>query len=162
MSKTNPRTTKATNVDPARLAKVESLLALQMTNAQIKRAVAAEFGVSERTVATDIERVLFRHEPATLAAREKARDQMRMSLRQLYQRCLNSKDWRSAVAALDRICKLDGLYAPEELKVEHGGVIAATVDGMTSAAQRARTQELLQRAGLPVLVIGGDDQADPN
>jgi hypothetical protein len=145
----NVRTTQK-RVDPRRLERVEVLLALQTTGTQVCRMVMAEFGVCEQTVRHDIARVMFAHENKDAMTREERRQQMRLSLKQLYQRCVNGKDYRGAGFVLDRICKLDGLYAPDNVNVNHTGVVLV-IDTMTTAAKRERIQELLGKAGLPEL-----------
>lgn len=97
---------------------VESLLATQTPSSIIKREGAKKFGKSESTIECWIEKVykLLAAE-ADPVKKDERRAIMRATLGDFYQKALLARHFNSAIQALDKLCKLDGLYRPEEHEV---------------------------------------------
>jgi hypothetical protein len=128
-----------------RLARVETMVNLTMSNAAIVEAVTKEFGCSVRTVYKDIERVELLLEEQNKRKRDQMRARRRASLEDLYRRSLNAGDRITALGCLDRLCKIDGLYAPTEVTVSPGGPeggITGTVVRIKAMAPVERQREL--------------------
>jgi hypothetical protein len=151
----------ARNVDKAkraaRLAKVERCIALQMSSREIEAKICAEDGVVDRTVRADIDLVLEQMEYEAARERPKLKAKMRRSLRTVYQHAMSAKNHGAAKGALSELCKIDGLYAPEQVRHEVRGELDVRVDQMTSGDRRTRIVQLLEKAG--VTLSGG--QARP-
>jgi hypothetical protein len=86
------------------------MLGLQMSSSAIVHAVCTEYGISERMAYKDIRAAFALLELDDAQERDSRRAQIRHSLQMLYRRCLKRADFRGAGFALDRLCKLDGLY----------------------------------------------------
>lgn len=55
------------------------------------------------------------------------------------------EDPRAAAVFYDRLCKLDGLFAPEKIEHEHTGAVGHVIDIANPEAVRARVEELQRR-----------------
>ncbi len=118
---------------PDRLNQVEAALATCVPEPQIRRRLAAQFGVSEATAGQYIKEVRDRWREDAIASgsmdREARRDQVRMQLQTVVMRAMNAQsstggknpvtypdpDLRAAIAGLRELKNLDGLddAAPE-------------------------------------------------
>jgi hypothetical protein len=125
----------------ARLREVERLVASYAPRREIESTVARTFGCSERTVRADVAVVWERLAAADVHERAGRKLQMRATLRRLFAEAESAGDLRTALAVLDRLCKLDGLDAPTQLEV--GGEVTVGVAAMTSGERRDRLTELL-------------------
>jgi hypothetical protein len=104
---------------------VEGLLATCTPPSLVVREVMKKYGIKERQ-AWEWYKATF----ASLAAEARTVDkdgrraQMRATFSDCYQKALLARNFNAAVQALDRLCRLDGLYAPEELEANNkrGGV----------------------------------------
>lgn len=117
---------------------VESLLATCTPHPVIKAQIAKKFGVGERQAANWIKAT---YEELAIEARPRQKDerraQMRAALSDFYQKALLARQFNAAVTALDRLCKLDGLYAPDEVAIKAlGGVVERDPDKLR---ERIRT-----------------------
>lgn len=154
-----------------RIVRIEDLLAEQYTTAQIVRLVVKEFGVAERTAYTDVSEAY-----AAVHADDAAESGIRLvRARRSWQRRLRraeaAGDESAANYALDRICKLDGSYAPK--KVEMSGMVGVTVNismrsivGVLDAAGLAALELVMQqvelakaRGELPAALVENDAEA---
>ena len=160
--KANPRKQGHNDVQPARLAYVEDLLASGMRSTAVVQAAMATLGVSKRTAERYVAKVYDKwesEEPETRAARRAA---MRAQLQRMLAMAMGDEpqrrtvesssgedgkdpqrvdidvvctDLASAVRIADRLAKLDGLDAPS--KTEH------TVD--INALASAEVEQLVRR-----------------
>jgi hypothetical protein len=103
-----------------RIRKVDELIGLQLGSAAIARKLAADYGISERMAYKDIREAFARLEANDAEDRGMRRARMRHTLQMLFRRCLSRKDYRGAGFAVDRLCRLDGLYEPEAIHVTQG------------------------------------------
>lgn len=69
-------------------------------------------GVTDRQARYDIETVYERMQVEGADDRGKRHVKMRRALELVYRKALSEGDYKAAVQALDRICRLDGLYSP--------------------------------------------------
>jgi hypothetical protein len=130
-----------------RMARLETLLAKQYSTTQIVRLVAAEEEVSERQVYEDLAEVYQRVQAEDGDERSIRLSRARRTWQRQYRRCVDAKDYTAANYALDRLCKLDGLFAPKKLEVS--GTIGVsmqitTLVGILTPAGMAAL-EVLQR-----------------
>lgn len=138
-----------------RRRKIEAMLALYIDSAEVARRISGEYGVTQRQVYLDIQVVLKQLE-STHPPRAVRRLRVLRSLERLYQKCIQASDFRAAVMVQDKICRIEGLYAPEVIEMDHSGSIGrpddatqTAVDGvrlMPTSHQRGRMAELLARA----------------
>lgn len=104
---------------------VESLLATCTPTQVIIKQIGLKFGIKERQAKNWISATYAAlAEEARPIEKAERRAQMRASLGDFYQKALLARQFNAAVTALDRLCKLDGLYAPEEVAVRAvGGMV---------------------------------------
>jgi hypothetical protein len=120
---------------------VESLLASVTPHAIIRREIQKRFGINERRASAWISYVYaLLAEEAKPQAKDERRAQMRNVLGDFYQKAVLAKNFNAAVTALDRMCKLDGLYAPEQHDVRHQGALDRDPDRV-----RQRIRELARK-----------------
>lgn len=149
---------------------VEGCIKLHMTPSEIGRTVSARIArqiagdpdngveprpdvkpISERQVTRYVNKVYARLEQDAVQYTPMRRNQMRQSLEAVYQRAMKKGDLRSAVMALDRIAKLDGLYAAEKVDhsvsgtVEHAHQHDERAKQMTTDERRTRITELFDQ-----------------
>jgi len=76
----------------------------------------------------------------------KERHRLRAALQDLYVTAVNSGDLNAAVNAADRLCRLDGLFSPQQLVI--GATVTANIRsiqaGMTTAEKRKEIEKLLE------------------
>lgn len=156
--------------DPERAKAVEAMWAAMVPAYRIARELAPKFDCAERTIFRDLEALLAKLRGARPQGTklEERRDQLRAAFDDLYRKALLDKDWRAAGMALDRLGKLDGLFAPEQVEVQHGGKVQVDVAERSSQSRRARVAELMAKAkqlagekrALPA--PASEDDAPPN
>jgi hypothetical protein len=127
---------------PDRMRAVEILVQQYKPASEIVRVITAKFDCCERTVYDDIKVVWERLQAADGEERDVRKHQMRSTLRRLFAKTVKVCDFKSAVAVLDRLCKLDALYAP--VQIEHGGELG--VAGLRSGDRREKLEDLLSEA----------------
>lgn len=122
----------------------EAMIALQVRPPEIVRQVSAKFGISARQVHRYVQRVQNDLAKENEELRPLRKHQLRQSLQAVFQKSMQNNQLSAAVAALDRLGKLDGLFEPTviESKVTHEG----RIDLMTSDQQRKRLAELIEKA----------------
>lgn len=132
---------------------IEGMLATMTPLAIIVREAAKRFDVTEMTAKGWYTRTLLQlGDEAQQIEKDWRRAQMRAAFSDFYQKALIAKQFNSAITALDRLCKLDGLYAPEELTVANKqGVAERDPDKV-----RQRIKELA--AKMPYLLQPTDEQ----
>lgn len=128
-----------------RLAVVEQMLHNCYTHSSIVQVCSRNWGVGIRQVYNYIGKVYRqweRESEKTLVDRVHLR---RKQLEQVLEMAMNSDppDLRVAIAALDRLCRVDGAFAPE--RVEGTMRHITTVISMTSGEQRKELNELFTR-----------------
>lgn len=126
-------------VSIARRKEVDACLALCMRHSDIVVHIQERFKISERQVHYDINQAYRRHEEDDDEIRPKRKATMRRTMEALYRKCLVERDLKAAVQVLDRLCKLDGLYAPEKIQLDK-------LPQLKTADRRARLAELLEIA----------------
>jgi len=124
-----------------RRTEVAELLAAQVSGTEIAERIAERYSISTRMAWKDIKTVYDTWETDSSRERGFRRHRMRNTMMAFYQRCMARRQYTAALGALDRLCKLDGLYAPEKLEVEHTGSV--DISKLTSAQIRDRIDELL-------------------
>lgn len=132
---------------------VESLLASCTPDSVIAREVAKRFpGATEkharRWIKETYERLALEAKPRDKVQR---RAVMRSAFQDFYQKALLARNFNSAVIALDRLAKLDGLYAAEQLDVRHAGLLERDPDKIREriAKLAAKNPHLVQAAQAP-------------
>jgi hypothetical protein len=124
--------------------RAEELLCDQWTSRQIVEKLCKEFDIVERTAYTRI-RIAYENLSADAANDRGIRKaRARATWQTHYRRCIERGDMSAANYAMDRLCRLDGLFAPE--KVEHSGTISVAV-------QIDAVINVLDTAGLAALEI---------
>jgi hypothetical protein len=123
-------------VSIARRKEVDACLALCMRHSDIVVHIKKKFQISERQVHYDINQAYRRHEEDEDDARPKRKNNMRRTMEALYRKCLIENDLKAGIQVLDRLCKLDGLYAPEKIEFDK-------LPQLKTADRRARLAELL-------------------
>jgi hypothetical protein len=113
---------------PERLEEVERRLALCQPHPVIERELSAAWQVTRRQVRTYLREVYARWEREAGERRPHRRNELRAQLEGLFRAAYDARDYRSAAVALDRLAKLDGLFAPERFD------LTATVTGDASIA----------------------------
>lgn len=131
-------------VDPTRIRRAEALISLQLSSGQVRQKLMEEYGVSERTAHSYFNAAWKLVEIDDAADRPRRKNQMRMTMKAALQRALAKGDMKAVAALIDRLCKLDGLYAPTEVRLEGEGAIVTgpNVAAMTSGMRRERIKEL--------------------
>jgi hypothetical protein len=143
----SPRGDQAKAIPLPRLQQVEAWLAAGDSYGAVVAAATKEFGVSVRTAERDIAVVYHRWETEEADERPARRARMRAELWRRYQAAVDvaedSHHQLSAAKILERLCKMDGLDAPEKVAVHHTGTVTERVAAMTPAESEKRIAELL-------------------
>lgn len=163
------------------LEAVENLIKLHLSASEIGRRVNKMFDqlaeskgndqlrVSERQVQRYVAKVYARLEDDNVKYKPMRRCQMRQSLEAAFQKAMRGEprtkdgkvvgyivkpDLKAAIMALDRIAKLDGLYAPEQLNItgdmKHDHQHEARAQQMTTDERRSRLDELFSAYDKPL------------
>lgn len=141
-----------------RRREVEKLLALQYTTPQICRALAPKYDVSERMIRLDIEDAITEMATLDAEARPHRKNRMRETWLDLYRRCIAAKNFAVAHGALDKLCRMDGLYEAEKFQVTHTHEDArAEIDRLDDAGRKA-FRDIIARIELAKR-IGGEAKA---
>ena len=109
-----------------RIVRIEELIAQQYSTRQIALKIAEEFGVAERTAYNDIHETYERALPETEAESKTRIARARRAWQRRYQKADEDNDHTAANQALDRLCKLEGVYAPK--KIEMSGSVGLSVN----------------------------------
>ena len=132
------------------LRAAEAMVALQVRPMEISRQLAAKFDISERQAHRYVAKVYDALAKENEGQKPLRKHQLRQSLQAVFTKAMQSNQLSAAVAALDRLGKLDGLWAP--LQVDHN--VQGSVEMMTSDQQRKRLFELAAKSGVPFLEHG--------
>ncbi len=127
-----------------RLREVERLLAEGASPADTAQEVATMFGVGLRQGQKYVAKVFDRWAEEEKEYRYLRKLKMRLSLGYLFREALKGKQYSAAISCLDRLCKLDGLFASKSFQVEHSGETATEIDQMTTPERRKHIDELLK------------------
>lgn len=136
---------------PERLERVDQMLRACWSHSAIADVCSREWGVSRRQVRKYVSKVYKRWEEdaqKTFVDRVALR---RSQLEGVLEKAMTSRppDLRVAVAALDRLCRIDGAYSPAEVRA----TVQATVEGsvslqkMTSNDKRTELDRLIEEYG---------------
>lgn len=167
---------KSINLDTEkRVTRAEELLCEQYTGRQIVTLLCDEFKIVERTAYTYLKVAYENLQSGAAEERAIRKTRARATWQAQYRKCLAAKDFSAANYALDRLCKLDGLFAPQKHKVEMTSSIAIGVQirnvmtvldtrGLEAMAivleqlEAAKQKGLLveEPVGTPALHAGGD------
>lgn len=130
------------NIPPERRLYIEGLLAACTPHSIVAREIARKFGIKPPGAMRWIRGVyaLWALEAEPIV-RDDRRNQMRAAFSDFYQKALLSRAWNAAGLALDRLAKLDGLYAPERVDVGFG----IPGERVEPSRVRGRIRELLAR-----------------
>lgn len=96
-----------------REAEVSRLLSQCVPHAQIVAYLSQKWNVHESTIRNYIHEVYHRWAELPSLDPTSRKEQMRQAMMDFYQKALKGGAYSAAVTALDRLCKLDGLYAPD-------------------------------------------------
>lgn len=150
-----PRTGKpARYPDAQRIAEVQNLMTMRYSNNEIVRRISAPvedggYGVNERTVRHDIARVMAEWKEAATVGRDEKVAAARTTAAAMFRRHLARGEGKLADSYFDKLCKIDGAYAPDQMKILGAEVAdaASLSDEELEAAIVAETRRLL--ASLP-------------
>lgn len=118
-----------------RLQMVEQMMSACCTRRDIARAVSKKFDITERTVINYYERIELEWQEEGKPKKSFLRHRMVRQLEQVVKGAEADRKWGPAVAALDKLCKIYGLYEPEVIEVHTPDM--HPVEGMTSAQMRS-------------------------
>jgi len=125
-----------------RIAFVVKMLASQRSHREISLALQEKYKCCSRQSYNYIKHAYRRMESEDKVAKPMRKVAMRNTLQYFYQEAMKAKQFAPALAALDRMCKIDGLYAPEEVSVS--STINHRVERMTSDDQRKELERLFK------------------
>lgn len=128
-----------------RVLVAEQMLCEQYTSKQIVTELCQVFGIVERTAYTTLKIAYDRLAQDAAADRGIRKARARATWQKQYRLCLAKGEHQAANYALDRLCRLDGLFAPE--KIEH---ITTTI---TVDVQIDAVVNVLDAAGLAALEV---------
>lgn len=126
-----------------RLEQVERLLRECKTSSAIQQQLATEWHVTHRQVRVYIQKVYERWQEEAKAEGPLRREQRRAQLEGILEIAVFSMDLKSACVAIDRLCRIDGVYAPIEHNIHTSGRDLAM---MTSQEKRQALAEIFTRA----------------
>ena len=127
-----------------RFAAVQRLVVLQMEYGDIAKRISEDFNVSIEQSRLDIKAVYRSMQEASVHERPMRAHNMRRSMQAFYRQALQAKQFKAALAALDRLCRLDGLYAAEKHEVTGPGgkPLGDPFKSLTSAEIREKADEM--------------------
>lgn len=134
-----PPSSAAPKPDAMRILAVEDELLHGIAESKVVRELSERFKVSTRTIERDIVRVKAEWKEAMLGHHEARRERAAANFRQLQRRCEASDmagipgALSAAVQAADRAARVEGVYAPDTLKI-----LGAEFEGL----QRLSSEEL--------------------
>lgn len=122
-----------------RVNHTEELLAKGLRAKDVIDTLRAEYGIVTKTAETYIHKALAKWEKESLEdeavdLRLARRASMRIELKNLYEEARKDKNFKDCIVILDRMCKLDNLYAPDKVDVTiHQGVLVVPQVAATEA-----------------------------
>jgi len=142
---------KSTKIGLAiRVDKAEELLSQGLRNQAVIDLLKQEYNVQHRTAQNYIYKALKQWEidsqtDDAIEIRNARRMQMRTELENLYEISRREKDIRNCYNILDRLCKLDNLYAPDQVEVTvNQGVMVIPGTAATEAQWIETTKKKLE------------------
>lgn len=141
-----------------RLDRVETLLRQCKTTNSIQTLLAAEWGVTQRCIRLYIAKVYDKWQEEAKSETVSRRELRRAQLEGVLELAVTGfePDLKAAVAAIDRLCKIDGVFAP----IEHSHTLPdgskRDLKSMTSGERRNAMAELFAKyaAQLPKVSEG--------
>lgn len=125
-----------------RLDAVEMMLRRGYTNSSIEGMLSAEWKCGRIAVKKMIREVYDEWEADAKKYGVDRVFQRRQQLEGVLEAAMIDKDWRAAVVALDRLCKIDGCYAAVQFEMNITGSLEHRLSMMTSDQKRQRFDEL--------------------
>ena len=140
-----------------RRRKIAEMITLMFRHSEIVAKVSEEFGVSERQAYRDLDIVYADLEADHERAKPKRAQHVRQALEALLKRCVANNQLSAAVQVIDRLCRIDGLYAPEEVNLsgslehdhdhKHAHLVASTGDIRNELQQLMALRQQMLTAG---------------
>ncbi len=127
------------------LCEVERRVVMLQSDSKIKQDLSLLLGITPAKVGNMIAAVRRQWIAARPIQFEQRRAFMRSALEAAVSKAYAIDDMRAAAVLLDRLCKLDGLYAPERLQLGVSGQLGISIDVGNPEAVRKRINELQQR-----------------
>jgi hypothetical protein len=131
-----------------RIRLIEDLLAQQHSNHEIVRLVAEQCHVAERTAYDDLKEAMARAVPESEDERISRIDRARRMWQRRIRICELQNKQADANYAADKLCKLEGVYAPK--KIEFSGTVGVAIEmravmGILDAAGIAALELVLEQ-----------------
>ncbi len=131
-------------IPPKRLQLVEQMMSAFCSRREVAVAIAAEFGLTEKTGLNYYDRVEAEWKDTLRPKKAYARTKLIHSLEQIVKGASSAGKWHAAVAAVDKLCKIHGVYEAEVIEVNIPDL--HPVETMTSAEMRAYVADEMDRA----------------
>ena len=138
---------RAPRLPPEREAEVARLLSQCVPHPKIVAYLSQTWGCTDRAVRRAIREVYYRWSKLPSTDPLARREQMRQAMFDFYGKALKAGAYSAAVTALDRLCKLDGLFAPDVTQERASTAAAAGVTDTDPDRVRARIQDLARKYG---------------
>lgn len=130
---------------PERLALVEAALRCLTSHHVIEERFSKEWKIQKRAVREYVTAVYRAWAEQAEASKDFRREQMRIAFQDFYEKTMRvdatekGPDFKAAVTALDRLCKLEGVYEPDKVFVDGPGASFKNAEQI-----RERITELLK------------------
>ena len=132
------------NVSIERSNFIAKCMSTQMDRPAIVKELIKQYKVSSRTAYSYIEIVNMKFAKEAEVEKPYRKQWVRASMQKVYQTALVKGDLQAAIRALDRLAALDGLYAPEEIRVESKHTHNHSIADMTTGDARKELQGLME------------------
>jgi hypothetical protein len=121
------------------------MIASGATPTEAARTASARFKLGRRQGERYVSRVLEQWATDDKRDRHARKLTLRRRLEAFYVKAMDADQYGPALQALDRLARVDGLFAPESVKVQHEGNLEIAALSMTTDAIRQRVDKLLAR-----------------
>ena len=138
---------------------VYQMMSTLATTPQICRAVAERYQVGERQAKQYMSLARDRLVQDGAKDRKERRLRMRAALEAAFRRAWQLRAMAACAKFLDMLCRLDGLYTPEQHEIVHAGTVTA-IDVKDKRAVDQRIQELLERLRIPLPDNPGEEKIE--
>lgn len=115
-----------------------------LSPAEAARAACTKFAVGKRQGERYVERAFANWAAKDQQHRHTRKMTLRRRMEAFYVEAKAAGHYGPALQVLDRLARLDGLYAPESVRVQHEGDPGFKALSMTTDAMRRRVEELLE------------------
>lgn len=129
-----------------RMRRIAVLLARPLTTVELVRKVAEEEEISERQVYDDLRELWPEIQANEDTDQQRLRQRARMAWLRRIRKCEAQGKEQEANYALDRLCKIDGVYAPKKLEVSGTIGVSAQITSLVGVldAEGIRALEIVQ------------------